>query len=143
MTIRYEELNTRQRDAINLLEQWLDSGCPHTKVEDYLKGEITILGFNMNQWTSDYNLDEKYITCHSKDKPSDCGTVCCMGGYLSLVDPETDWDNMCVDEGDGGLARLFYPDGYVGGWDYIKPAQALAVLRKWKETGEADWSNGE
>lgn len=133
----YKDLSKEQKSAIDSLEQWLEAECPHVKVVKPIDGDvIDVVGFNMNFWETNIATwtDTDNLKVHSvvKTKPT-CGTVCCMGGYLDQVHPDVCWQREQFDS-------LFYPtDAFKGNWDDITPAEALAVLRKWKETGEIDW----
>jgi hypothetical protein len=136
---------TRQQRAVwNKLLEWLDTPAKRKDTRQ----------FNMNQWFRvNSGLDK--LPVH------ECGTTCCIGGYVNLlVAPK---NNVVVHSAFGprnirseitaqealGIDRptassLFYPGGFHYlldiDWEAITKKQAAKVVRHFLETGTVDWN---
>ena len=82
--------------------------------------------FNMDSWS----------------RPTECGTVCCIGGLAEAVGGlSKNWNcqhSPIVDRPDG-LSRLLYPPASIN-WEKITPAQAAHALSNYLTSGEPRWS---
>ena len=70
----------------------------------------------------------------------DCGTVCCIVGYLTkshAFDMSTVAELLRISQGDA--YKLCFP--VTGEWEKITPAQAAATLRRLAATGEVSWES--
>lgn len=82
-----------------------------------------------------------------------CGTVCCIGGWVKVMDFGINLDNPAltedqVDEADSYvkydrskvLGDLYYPRKWnIAEWDHITPSEAAAVIEHFLETGIVDY----
>lgn len=82
--------------------------------------------FNMGQWGYE------------------CGTAHCIGGWVQRRVDRAGFDHNC--EGSPALHDLFYPESWCGlpdpvQYNDITAAQAVEAIRKYLDTGVADWSH--
>lgn len=81
-------------------------------------------------------------------KRSDCGAVCCIGGWMHALQHGTKVDNKLVfdvkqardyvwDSKDE-LHALFFPHE-IGDWVAITPARAVKAINNFLRTGKAKW----
>jgi hypothetical protein len=100
------------------------------------------IAFDMRTWRSYYHYQES------------CGTVCCIGGLAQHLIQESPDDLTLTIRMFGSspnqnnfsvpLRELFHPGKVTQkdyDWDKIKPHHAAKCLRKYLETGVADWTS--
>jgi hypothetical protein len=81
-----------------------------------------VRGFYMRGWAGYKERDE-------------CGTVCCIGGWMEVVLREP-----LSKECHRRFHDLFYPDGYYGDSERYTVEAAAQAMRAKLTTGIADWS---
>jgi hypothetical protein len=100
--------------------------------------------------TTDRTLgfDMEYEYSHRKLSKHDCGSACCIGGWVQACNTETrtlDIEDAVMSLVDYNSAihinqahKLCYPDLSVGAWTATakQAARAVEILR---DTGECDW----
>ena len=130
-----EELSISAKEFLALCEvlKMLEQGrLEHSYVEH--DEAPTQVGFNMN----------------IPAERDSCGTICCIGGWASVIMQgglrdekghyQFDGYTAClyVDRSLGDLRDLYYPPiGF--DWDGITPAHASRALRNFLTTGRPDW----
>lgn len=76
----------------------------------------------------------------------ECGTIGCIAGWVGydLAGGERYEANRrtdrLLDNSDGGLWSLFYPDVEYSRWGSIVPADAVRAIDNFLSTGEPDWA---
>lgn len=110
----------------------------HTDEE--LAAHITILGMldrgeliHAHQWA---NIDNGFNMRVLRNE-SDCGTVCCIQGWVNFLIPAG--AKRTTHGGDSAHGRLIMPPGGADEWAKITTSQAANALRNYLTTGEARW----
>lgn len=128
-------MNAQARKAFEACLAWLKAGAPHTQIEDS-RYETELAGFGMHAYIS----------------RNECGTVVCMGGFISLsmglspyaaslfgdeaLDVITEIPKRVVI--DLFVPELFHEYGLT--YDDITPERAARVLEHFLNTNVVDWS---
>ena len=138
--INIHEMSIPER--IEYLASFIES-LPHTETDEEGNAMGPLPAFNMSTWDS--------LISKCSDKKSDCGTICCIGGWMHRL-----FFNgaFIFDDAMGaaiGLNKqqtqdLFYPDVQpdvngmkTEGWNSITPAMAAETLRGIIKTGKVVW----
>lgn len=103
------------------------------RAEAWLATEDAETHFNMRFWHEDVNEYPDYARF-----PGQCGTVMCIGGYISSqpdISPELH-DNIHAT-----CMELFYPPWEFGKYRKITPAQAQQAVRNYLEHGNPKWNH--
>jgi hypothetical protein len=96
-------------------------------------------------------FDMRHNLADSKYTELECGTACCIGGWVHYINPETEYfgleravatllpyevkvGNEIWDE----LEELCYPERHDCGWN-ATPQQAARAVEILRDTGKCDW----
>lgn len=115
-------LPEEHRGALVLCLRYLESG----KLR-HVKRDFVI------EWDQDPQKLDRVFNMHEWSVPTNCGTVCCIGGWAEYLSGVQDLDYSKA------LDPLFYPSA-ADNWDDITPEKAAIVVRHYLTTGEIDWS---
>lgn len=127
-------------DALILVRDLLANGSIEHRGR-YLPGEPEQVYFNMNYTKAKIIADEE-------QKNIDCGSVACIAGWMSIVNPQIRID--ILTELSHPLNKLFFPnelsdygdDGCFlieSSWGHITVAQAVQAIDNVLNTGKPNW----
>jgi hypothetical protein len=114
--------NFKTADDLGLTDQHLDALIKTLALMD--SGKLT------------HVINYDYVNMADWSAPSECGTVCCIGGTAEYVGNISFGE---IKNTNQKLHDLFYPYVVEAGWDKITIAQAAIALRSYLTTGDARW----
>lgn len=102
--------------------------------DQILEGEIEYYNFEMDEAPAQGNTLNMVIS-YSK---FDCGTVCCVGGWMALYHGELQISEYVASH--QRLNELFYPDEELGDMNEITEREVLETIDHFLYTGEIVWN---
>jgi hypothetical protein len=128
-------ISREEFDALMWVREELASGRLRHVYPDGRYGEHGVGAFNMAEWS---------------DADSDCGTVCCVGGWMSKKMQLSNWQEVKLSS-NKVLAPLFFPN-YLEAPQYVEmlaakkvwlditPTQAVQAIDNFVENGDPRWA---
>jgi hypothetical protein len=126
--------NFKTADDLGLTDQHLDALIKTLALMD--SGKLThVINYDY-VWANGRTEFTAHFNMADWSAPSECGTVCCIGGTAEYVGNISFGE---IKNTNQKLHDLFYPYVVEAGWDKITIAQAAIALRSYLTTGDARW----
>lgn len=105
------------------------------RARNWLATEDAEAHFNMRFWHEDVNKYPEYARF-----PGQCGTVMCIGGYITNQPDITPELHEFID---GTDLDIFYPPRGFENYCKITPAQAITAINNYLTHGDPQWAAGD